>query len=137
MTDEGLPYQPAPLRVLPRVQFYSVEYPGYVSSTPDAIESALRTLGGQSAVTKVFKHPRGRILDLKLRPDDLFAHPIPGESVHANKILLEVTTRRKRRRRDDEAPDTAPSTIDLSTMKSDKRLPAQAVRSNPFRWIRY
>ena len=106
MADEGLPYQPAPLRPLPRTPFYSVEYPGYVSSNAEAVDGALRTLGGQAAVTKVFKHPRARILDLKLRPEDLFAHPIPGESLNTNKILLQVTTRRRRRRVDGEALET-------------------------------
>ncbi|KIO32752.1 hypothetical protein M407DRAFT_66276 [Tulasnella calospora MUT 4182] len=84
-------------RRLPQTSFYSIEYPGYVSETPEALASALKTLGGQAAVDKVFKQPRSRILDLKLRPDDLFAHPIPGEAVNSLKILVKVTRRKRRK----------------------------------------
>ncbi|KAG8906954.1 tau 95 subunit of transcription factor TFIIIC, partial [Tulasnella sp. 408] len=76
-TTTGNERTTAPSRRLPQTSFYSVEYPGYVSETPEALAGALKTLGGQTAVDKVFKQPRARILDLKLRPDDLFAHPIP------------------------------------------------------------
>ena len=91
-------YTVAPSRSLPQTTFYSIEYPGYVSSTPDALANAVQTLGGQSAVDKVFRQPRAKVLELKLRPDDLFAHPVPGEAVSTLKILTKVTTRRKRKK---------------------------------------
>ncbi|KAG9047485.1 tau 95 subunit of transcription factor TFIIIC [Tulasnella sp. UAMH 9824] len=95
-------------RRLPQTSFYSIEYPGYVSETPEALAGALKTLGGQTALDKVFKQPRARILDLKLRPDDLFAHPIPGEAVNSLKILAKVT-RRKRRKLNPESSSNEPA----------------------------
>ncbi|KAG8891122.1 tau 95 subunit of transcription factor TFIIIC [Tulasnella sp. 332] len=97
-TEDQVSYEVAPSLPLPRTSFYSVEYPGYVSSSPEAFAGALKTLGGQTSVDKVFKKPRAKILDLNLRPDDLFAHPIPGESVHSSKVLLKITTRKRRKK---------------------------------------
>ncbi|KAG8977140.1 tau 95 subunit of transcription factor TFIIIC, partial [Tulasnella sp. 427] len=85
-------------RKLPQTSFHSIEYPGYVSETPQALEGALKTLGGQTAVDKVFRQPRTRVLDLKLRPDDIFAHPISGEAVSTLKVLVKVTKRKRRLR---------------------------------------
>ncbi|KAG8953739.1 tau 95 subunit of transcription factor TFIIIC [Tulasnella sp. 424] len=106
--EEHPPSTTAASRRLPQTSFYSIEYPGYVSETPEALSGALKTLGGQASVDKIFKQPRSRVLDLKLRPDDLFAHPIPGEAVNSLKILVQVT-RRKRRKRDPEVPPNEPT----------------------------
>ncbi|KAG8901477.1 tau 95 subunit of transcription factor TFIIIC [Tulasnella sp. 403] len=85
-------------RALPQTPFYTVEYPGYVSGAPESLATVLKTLGGQPALDKVFKQPRAKHLDLNLRPDDLYAHPIPGESSSTVKILVKVTTRRRRKK---------------------------------------
>lgn len=91
-------YKPAPSRALLQTVFYSVEYPGFVSSNSEALSRAIETLGGQTAVDQVFRQPRAKVLELKLRPNDLFAHPIPGEAVSTLKIVTKVTTRRRRRK---------------------------------------
>lgn len=114
-------------RRLPQTSFYSIEYPGYVSETPEALASALKTLGGQAAVDKVFKQPRSRILDLKLRPDDLFAHPIPGEAVNSLKILVKVT-RRKRRKVNPESSSNDPASTQPDLAVDAKSGQSQAAR---------
>ncbi|KAG9015025.1 tau 95 subunit of transcription factor TFIIIC [Tulasnella sp. JGI-2019a] len=117
--EEQASYELAPSLLLPRAPFYSVEYPGYVSPTPEAFTGALRTLGGQSSVDKVFKKPRAKILDLNLRPDDLFIHPIPGEAVNSSKILLKITTRRRRKKLfTGKAPEGATSRVTGQTWSS-------------------
>ncbi|KAI0662974.1 RNA polymerase III transcription factor IIIC subunit-domain-containing protein [Cubamyces menziesii] len=92
---------PAPERPLPSTHFYSVEYPGYVrpSSAPLAIER----LGGPHAIDSAFRRASGRdkvesLLELRLRPGNPYAHPIPGEIVPTSNIVLKVVKRRRRRK---------------------------------------
>jgi len=91
---------PAQAHPLPPQHFYSVEYPGYISSTsiPDAIE----TLGGQTSLNNVFRRMRrneGRdnVVDLKFRPQNPFSHPVPGEVTDTNNLLLRVVKRKLRK----------------------------------------
>ncbi|KAI0773771.1 RNA polymerase III transcription factor IIIC subunit-domain-containing protein [Fomes fomentarius] len=93
---------PAPERSLPSTHFYSVEYPGYVRTT--AAPLAIDRLGGQDAIDSAFRRATGRdrvesLLELRLRPDNPYAHPIPGEVVPTSNIVLKVV-KRKRKRRD-------------------------------------
>ncbi|KAG8723705.1 tau 95 subunit of transcription factor TFIIIC [Ceratobasidium sp. 395] len=76
--------------------FYSVEYPGYVKSASSSIAHAIRTMGGQKALNHVFGES-GRILELRLQPDNPFAHPVTGDVVATNKLLVKVTARRKKK----------------------------------------
>lgn len=87
---------PAPEIRIPPVRVYSVEYPGYVQST--SVSEAVRTLGGQQALEKAFRKSSkpDAFLELRYRPDNPFAHPIAGEVVQTNSILLKVVKRRKR-----------------------------------------
>ncbi|KAG8969415.1 tau 95 subunit of transcription factor TFIIIC, partial [Tulasnella sp. 419] len=96
--EEVQPYEPARSFELPQVQFYSIEYPGYVSQNPESLAAAIRSLGGQEAIDNVFRQPRAKLLELRLRPDEPLAHPIPGEVVNTSKILVEVVRRKKRRK---------------------------------------
>lgn len=89
----------APLRLLPGTHFYSVEYPGYVK--PTSVPLAVERLGGQSSVQSAFKrtgYKSGSILELNLRPGNHFAHPIPGDVIPTNNILLKVVKRSRKQK---------------------------------------
>ncbi|KAH6915161.1 RNA polymerase III transcription factor IIIC subunit-domain-containing protein [Coprinopsis sp. MPI-PUGE-AT-0042] len=82
---------------LPQTHFYSVEYPGYVkeASVPKAIEN----LGGQRSIDRAFKRMASKtesLLELQLHPGKPFSHPIPGDVVNTNNLLLKVTRRRRK-----------------------------------------
>jgi general transcription factor 3C polypeptide 5 (transcription factor C subunit 1) len=92
---------PAPERVLPQLSFYSVEYPGYVE--PASVPAAIHNLGGQSSVDRAFRRTglkSDALLELSLRPGNPFSHPLPGDVIGANNLLLKVV-KRKRKRGDD------------------------------------
>ena len=88
---------PAPEIQIPPVRIYSVEYPGYVQ--PTSVPEAVRTLGGQQALEKAFRKSSkpDAFLELKYRPDNPFAHPIAGEVVQTNSILLKIVKRKRKR----------------------------------------
>ena len=88
----------APQHPLPSTQFYSVEYPGYVQ--PSSAPLAVERLGGQASVDAAFKRTGGKsssLLELSLRPGDPFAHPIAGEIVATNNVLLKVVKRKRKK----------------------------------------
>ncbi|EJD01218.1 uncharacterized protein FOMMEDRAFT_158350 [Fomitiporia mediterranea MF3/22] len=92
--------EPAPEHPLPSNHYYAVEFPGNVQQA--SAGRAIEHLGGQSAINRAFKRNAPKtdsLLELNWRPEDPFSHPIPGDVVHANNILLKVT-KRKRKRRD-------------------------------------
>jgi general transcription factor 3C polypeptide 5 (transcription factor C subunit 1) len=78
--------------------FYSVEYPGYVQ--PSSVPLAISNLGGQSKVDHAFKRTASKsqqtLLELSLRPGNPFAHPVPGDVVGTNNLLLKVTKRKRK-----------------------------------------
>ena len=88
---------PAPEIQIPPVRVYSVEYPGYVQ--PSSVPEAVRTLGGQQALERAFRKSSkpDAFLELRYRPDNPFAHPIAGEVIQTNSILLKVVKRRRKR----------------------------------------
>ncbi|KAF6762779.1 RNA polymerase III transcription factor IIIC subunit-domain-containing protein [Ephemerocybe angulata] len=89
----------APERPLPQLQFYSVEYPGYVRDT--SIPKAVENLGGQAKLEQAFRRMAPKtesLIELALHPENPFAHPIPGDVVNTNNLLLKVTKRRRKRR---------------------------------------
>ena len=91
------PSSPAPEIQIPPTRVYSVEYPGYVQ--PTSVPEAVRRLGGQQALEKAFRKSNkpDSFLELRYRPDNPFAHPIAGEVVQTNSILLKVVKRRRKR----------------------------------------
>ncbi len=88
----------APEYVLPSACYYSVEYPGYVK--PESVDKAVSALGGIKSLDASFrKHTQpAPVPQLRLQPGNLFAHPIPGDVVKTNKLVLEVTKRIKKNR---------------------------------------
>lgn len=103
---------PAPDLPLPAKHFYSVEYPGYVK--PASVPRAIRTLGGQQRVDEAFRRgsgaaKSGTVLELSFRPDNPFAHPVPGDLVSTNAIVLKVVKRRRKRRVDEGVPEAGSS----------------------------
>ncbi|KAF9449926.1 hypothetical protein P691DRAFT_811492 [Macrolepiota fuliginosa MF-IS2] len=98
----------APENSLPQTHYYSVEYPGYVQ--PASVPDAIRNLGGQVRINNVFRRnaPRAEVLlELSLRPDSLFSHPLPGDVVGTNNLVLKVTKRRKKRQREQNGDSVA------------------------------
>lgn len=92
------PQKRAPSRELPTTHFYSIEYPGYVR--PESVSKAIDTLGGQSSIERAFRRNAPKedsLLELNLRPDNPFSHPLPGDLVPTNNILLKVVKRRLKR----------------------------------------
>ena len=89
----------APERPLPQTQFYSVEYPGYVQDA--SVPKAVQNLGGKARLDQAFKrmaHKTESLIELALHPENPFAHPIPGDVVNTNNLVLKVTKRRRKRR---------------------------------------
>jgi general transcription factor 3C polypeptide 5 (transcription factor C subunit 1) len=83
---------------LPQTHFYSVEYPGYIK--PASVDYAIRTLGGQAAIESAFKRTANKaesLLELNFRPDNPFSHPVPGEVVATNNLLVKVVKRKRRK----------------------------------------
>ena|ERR1700722_1206945 len=97
----------APELPLPSTAFYSVEYPGFVQ--PESVPIAIRNLGGQASLDSVFKRTSSKpetLVELRLKPGNPFAHPIPGDVAATNNILLKIVKRRRRRQDGDpDAPD--------------------------------
>lgn len=88
----------APEFPLIQVPFYSIEYPGYVC--PTSVPVAIQNLGGQSQVDNAFKRTASKtdaLIELSLRPGNPFAHPIPGNVVNTNNILLKVVKKKRKR----------------------------------------
>jgi general transcription factor 3C polypeptide 5 (transcription factor C subunit 1) len=88
----------APEHPLPSTPLFSVEYPGYVR--PASIPLAINNLGGQSSLHNAFKRTATKtdaLLELRLRPDNPFAHPVPGDVVGTSNVLLKVVKRKRRR----------------------------------------
>jgi general transcription factor 3C polypeptide 5 (transcription factor C subunit 1) len=98
MSEDAVPSQ-APEHPLPPARFYSVEYPGYVQ--PASAPRAVAQLGGARALDFAFRRAstkQERIVELRLRPDNPFAHPIAGEVVGTHNLLLRVVRRRRKPR---------------------------------------
>ncbi|CCL99174.1 uncharacterized protein FIBRA_01189 [Fibroporia radiculosa] len=90
--------EPAPERPLPSTHFYSVEYPGYVKAT--SVPLAIERLGGQRSVENALKRAATKsesVLELRLHSGNPFAHPIAGDVVSTNNILLKVVKRKRKK----------------------------------------
>lgn len=90
-------------KLLPQIAHYSIEYPGYVQHS--SLKSAVQNVGGQDKVDQVFRRHTQKsdsLLELSFCPGTAFAHPVPGEVVGSNKLLLKVV--KKKRRMNDTTP---------------------------------
>lgn len=85
----------APLKRLPKTAFNSVEYPGPIAHQPASVNYALSTLGRQPAVDACFNRAT-RILELRYDVHDTWSHPIVGENVPVQRLVLKVTRRRRK-----------------------------------------
>jgi general transcription factor 3C polypeptide 5 (transcription factor C subunit 1) len=92
-TQPQLPPLQPPRRKLPT--FNAIEYPGYISPNPTSLNRAIDTLGGHKYVQRAFGEG-GKILELRLQPDNPFAHPVTGDVVGTNKLLVKVVTRKRK-----------------------------------------
>ncbi|SRR5258707_3768158 len=102
----------APAHELPTTHFYSIEYPGYV--LPESVGKAIHTLGGQSSIDKAFRRSAPRedsLLELNLRPDNPFSHPLLGDLVPTNNILLRVVKRKLKHHRPPTSDDDGAQTV--------------------------
>ncbi|KAH9998354.1 RNA polymerase III transcription factor IIIC subunit-domain-containing protein [Russula vinacea] len=89
----------APTHELPTAHFYSIEYPGYVR--PESVSKAIHALGDQSSIDRAFRRSAPRedsLFELNLRPDNPFSHPLLGDLVPTNNILLRVVKRKLKKR---------------------------------------
>jgi general transcription factor 3C polypeptide 5 (transcription factor C subunit 1) len=94
---DSVPPPTAQERRLPQVTFYSVEYPGYVKDS--SVPLAIQNIGGQSKLDNAFRRSaqrRDALLELSFRSKDPFAHPIPGDVIPANNLLLKVVKRKRK-----------------------------------------
>ncbi|KAJ7781467.1 RNA polymerase III transcription factor IIIC subunit-domain-containing protein [Mycena metata] len=92
---------PAPEFPIPQTPFHSIEYPGYVRNA--SVPIAVQNLGGQAALAGAFKRSTAKAegtLELKLRPGNPFAHPVPGDVVPTNNLLLKIVKRKRKDRMD-------------------------------------
>lgn len=97
------PQKSALAHELPTAHFYSIEYPGYVR--PESVSTAVHSLGGQSSIDRAFRRGAPKedaLLELNLRPDNPFSHPLPGDLVPTNNVLLKIVKRRLKRPPDDD-----------------------------------
>ena len=71
---------------------------------PASAPLAVARLGGQPAVDAAFRRAGAReaLLELRLRPDAPYAHPIPGEVVPTSNVVLKVVKRTRKRTEGDE-----------------------------------
>ncbi|KAF7355135.1 hypothetical protein MSAN_01429100 [Mycena sanguinolenta] len=89
---------PAPQYPMPATPFYSIEYPGFVRTA--SVPIAVRNLGGQAALGTAFKRTAAKTeatLELRLRPENPFAHPVPGDVVLTNNLVLKVVKRKRKK----------------------------------------
>jgi len=82
----------APLLPLAQAHLYSVEYPGYVSQA--SLPRAVQTLD-QRALDAAFRR-NADTLELRLRPEDPFAHPLRGELCKTSTLLMRVVKRKRK-----------------------------------------
>lgn len=90
---------------LPDKIFHAIQYPGFVK--PTSVPLVVANLGGQANLDRAFKRGNSKsqsYLELNFRPNNPYSHPVPGEVVNTNCILLKVT-KKKRHRRSDSTTD--------------------------------
>ncbi|KAH7105723.1 RNA polymerase III transcription factor IIIC subunit-domain-containing protein [Auriculariales sp. MPI-PUGE-AT-0066] len=86
MAESSQDAEVAPSLPLPQTHFYSVEYPGYVSSA--GLPRAIQTLD-QRQLDSAFRKG-GDALELRLRPEDPFAHPVRGDVCKTSTLLMPI-----------------------------------------------
>lgn len=64
-------------------ELVAVEYPGIVKN----LDKMMETLGGMEKLKRTFDDPSSR-LELYPRPKDIFSHPLMGDRVNTNNLLV-------------------------------------------------
>ncbi|KAJ2781762.1 tau 95 subunit of transcription factor TFIIIC [Coemansia javaensis] len=107
---------------LPEKMLLSVEYPGYVGDA----DKAVLTLGGSRRLGRSAVAGSGAPVELRYRYNDLSSHPINGQTVPTQNLLIKVTRRVKRT----QGPDGA---VRRECVHSDARVVAVLDRTVRFR----
>lgn len=110
--DGGAPFKPAPSFPLPSRSLLCVEHPAHVRD----VQRAITTLGGLPALTKAFEEA-AKLLELRFRPEDPYAHPLFGDYTLGSSLLLKVTRRRKK------AAPATPATSSTSSSSTPSSVP--------------
>ncbi|KAI9506842.1 tau 95 subunit of transcription factor TFIIIC [Coemansia spiralis] len=79
-------------RSIPECTLVSVEYPGYVKDA----NLAIKTLGGRTKLARDIAEDIGMPVELRYRHKDPASHPINGDIVATQNLLLKVTRRVRR-----------------------------------------
>ena len=96
-SSRSQPYAEAPEHPLPSTHFFSIEYPGYVQ--PSSIPTAVHNLGGLPSLENAFKRTATKadaLLELSLRPNNPFSHPVPGDVVNTSNLLMKVVKKKRK-----------------------------------------
>jgi hypothetical protein len=83
----------------PDAHLFSIEYPGYVKNEPKSIEKFVEMCGGMPAIVKGYERSMGgrqSNIELRLRPDNPYLHPVAGEVLHSANLLLKIVRRRRK-----------------------------------------
>lgn len=83
-------------------------------------------LGKQKALDDCFNRAT-KVLELRYDPDDTWAHPIIGESVPVQRLLLKVV----RRRRKNKNAGSQPETSGISVVTGDAAISSLQAESGP------
>lgn len=104
----------APVHPIPQVPLLSIEYPGFITPDPSSLQRALWTLGGPPRLETLLEHDPTRpkegnsaalpIVELNygrthedraVQEASRWRHPVLGQVVQADKVVLKVRKRRK------------------------------------------
>ncbi|KAJ9123966.1 hypothetical protein QFC22_000757 [Naganishia vaughanmartiniae] len=94
-SSSTVPMKKAPVKKLPKTTYNTVEFPGPIPQNSASLQQAVNTLGRQKALDDCFNRAT-RLLELRYDPTDTWAHPIIGESVPVQRLLLKVVRRRRK-----------------------------------------
>lgn len=94
-SDQDRQPNPAPLRRIGRQAFQSIEYPGPIRQAPASLEKALGTLGTEEDRNRLFNRAAPN-LELNFQPNNFWSHPIAGERVGVQRLVLKVTRKRRK-----------------------------------------
>ncbi|XP_057824264.2 uncharacterized protein LOC131036397 isoform X2 [Cryptomeria japonica] len=99
--------------VLPDINYFAVNYPGYPSSIPRAIE----TLGGIDGIAKA-RSSDANYIELRFRPEDPHSHPAFGELRQNNCLLLRITRKTTHDGQSSVSQATFPSEMNENSLQS-------------------
>ncbi|KIY72961.1 hypothetical protein CYLTODRAFT_366742 [Cylindrobasidium torrendii FP15055 ss-10] len=90
-------HEPAPKHHLPTTTYYVVEYPGRVK--PTSVPDVVKNLGGMAVLESAFRRGASKqetLVELHLRPDNPFSHPVPANIVNSTTMMMKVVKRKRK-----------------------------------------